>query len=140
MKKLIILSIAVTLLSLVVKAQNMPKQNLLLIHTIYLSLTPENMNVNVDSILKIYKQYIFDKNPYYLNTKIVKHWYGHDSREVLMISELKSWGDIEKADAKRTEIINELDKMPQMQKGGMMWFSLISPEHHSDEIYQVVAE
>jgi len=98
------------------------------------------MNVNVDSILKIYKQYIFDKNPYYLNTKIVKHWYGHDSREVLMISELKSWGDIEKADAKRTEIINELDKMPQMQKGGMMWFSLISPEHHSDEIYQVVAE
>lgn len=109
-----------------------------LVHTIYANATIENRSVNVDSLLMIYKKDILDPNPYYKNNKIVMHWYGHDSREILIISELNNWADVALAEAKQDDIIKHLPK--SMDKAGEQWFSVILPEHHSDEIYRVVAE
>ncbi|HLY72286.1 MAG TPA: hypothetical protein VKR53_21285 [Puia sp.] len=140
MKNIILFFATVFILSTNAKAQEQANRKYLQVHTIYLNITAENMNVNVDSLLQLYKKMLFDKNPFYLNTKIVRHWYGHDSREVLVMSELKSWDDIAKADAKRDELISQAQHMPNMEAAGKMWFSIISPEHHSDEIYYVVTE
>ena len=126
MKKLIPLAIVLFTLLANAKAQDASRK-VLQVHTIYLNMTQENANVNTDSLLRIYKRDVFDKNPYYLNTKIVRHWYGHDSREVLMISELKSWDDIEKADAKRTEIIGQLKKCQAWLKQGNIGSRLFLP-------------
>ena len=141
MKRLTILPILIVLSIMQGNAQTSTKQDkVMLVFTGYLNMTVENMDVNVDSLLRIYKEYFFDKNPYYLNTKIIRHWYGHDSREVTILTELRSWDDIAKADAKREEIESQVVKIPGLEKAGKQWFSVITPEHHSDEICRVVAE
>jgi hypothetical protein len=141
MKKLLLL-LSITFCFLITShaQQNENPRKVCMVFTGYLNMTAENMNVNVDSLLRLYKDLVYDKNPYYLNTRVIRHWYGNDSREVMIISELKSWDDIGKADAKNQEIIREMQKMPGMNKVGQQWFSIITPEHHSDDICYVVAE
>jgi hypothetical protein len=127
-------------MGLFAKAQEISKSKPLLIHTMYLNATLENRMLNIDSVLQIMKKNILEPNPYYISSKIVSHWYGHDSREVLILTELKSWDDITRAEIRQDEIIMQLKKDKNMQAAGNMWESLIFPEHHSDEIYRVVAE
>ncbi len=122
------------------KAQEMQNSKPLLVHTVYLNTTRETMTLNIDSILQIMKKYVLEPNQYYTSAKIAGHWYGHDSREVLIITECKSWDDVTKAEARQDEIITQLMKDKNTQPAGIMWESLIFPEHHSDEIYRVIAE
>ncbi|HTQ66468.1 MAG TPA: hypothetical protein VMI12_16865 [Puia sp.] len=117
--------------------QNMDAKPVL-VHTIYINVTTANRSLNIDSLLKIFKHYVLDANQYYTNNKIIKHWYGHDSREIIIICELKSWSDIEKAENRQDEILGHLPS--SLDEGGKMWSLFIFPEHHSDEIYRVVAE
>jgi hypothetical protein len=138
MKRTSLLTAIVFFAMFTAKAQNRPAEKPFLVHTIYLNSTLESRQVNVDSLLQIYKKYILDANPYITASKIVRHWYGHDSREVLVLTEYKSWDDVVKADAKQDAIEDSLPK--SLDEAGKQWFSVLFPEHHSDEIYQVVAE
>lgn len=79
-------------------------------------------------------------NPFYTNSKIVTHWWGHDSREVILISELNSWDDIPKAFDKQRELQMKFIKETGGKDFAKQWMALFMPEHHSDEIYRVVAE
>jgi hypothetical protein len=132
--------LALSVICMSLKAQEMQNSKPLLVHTVYLNTTHENRMMNVDSILQIMKKYVLEPNQYYTSTKIAGHWYGHDSREVLIITECKSWDDVTRAEARQDEIITQLMKDKNMQPAGIMWESLIFPEHHSDEIYRVIAE
>lgn len=144
MKTIRILSLVsyLVLLTLTINAQeNTPKPKPLIIQTMYLDGQESNQRVNVDSLLKIWKQRIMDPNPYFESTKIVTHWWGKDSREVVFIYVLKSWSDLEKSFEKRNEIIKEHKGWTdaEAKEFGKVWRSLFSG-HHSDEIYRVVAE
>ncbi|HEY4967937.1 MAG TPA: hypothetical protein VII28_16135 [Puia sp.] len=123
-----------------VKAQETGHTRPFLIHTMYLSSTDENKNINTDSVLKIFKKNILEPNQFYTSSKIVSHWYGQDSRQVLVITEYNNWDDIAKSEIRQNEIIEQMMKDKSMAAIGKMWESLIFPEHHSDEIYRVVAE
>ncbi len=138
MRKIILFSVTVFILLAHANAQETSQsRKVCLVFTGYLNVTAENMNTNIDSLIKIYKEYYYDKNPFFLNTRIIRHYYGHDSREVLIISELKDWDDIPKASAKGQELMS---KMPNGDKFWSLISKLITPEHHSDEIYYVVSE
>ena len=123
-----------------VKAQERGNSKPFLIHTMYLTTSNENRNINADSVLEIFKKQVLDPNQYYTNSKIVAHWYGQDSRQVLVITEYKNWDDVAKSEIRQNEIIGQLMKDKSMAAVGKMWESLVFPEHHSDEIYRVVAE
>lgn len=116
----------------------------LIIQTLHVHLTPDNRQVNLDSLLKIWKEKIMDPNPYFVSTRVVKHWWGHDSREILFIYELKSWDDISKAFEKRQELIKTHKGWASEAEAhafGKLWVSIfVDAGEHSDEIYQVVAE
>jgi hypothetical protein len=142
MKKIKMLSsgLILSIIFLSAKAQEMQNSKPLLVHTVYLNINTDNRMINIDSVLQIMKKYVLEPNQYYTSTKIAGHWYGHDSREVLIISECKSWDDVTKAEARQDEIISQLMKDKTRQPAGKMWQSLIFPEHHSDEIYRVIAE
>ena len=138
MKNVLLLAAVLFALSLHSGAQGTSKpKKVCMVFTGYLNLTAENMDMNVDSLIAVYKSYYYDKNPYFLNTRIIRHYYGHDSREVLIITELNSWDDIPKAEAKGEELMG---KMPGREQFWKMISALITPEHHSDEIYYVVSE
>ena len=138
MRKIISFSAIVFILFAHANAQGTPQTGkICMVFTGYLNVTADNMNTNIDSLIKIYKENFYDKNPFFLNTRIIRHYYGHDSREVLIISELKDWDDIPKATAKGQELMS---KMPNRDKFWSQISQLITPEHHSDEIYYVVSE
>ena len=142
MKLISILSASLILLFMVssVKAQESGHTKPLLIPTMYLSTTNENKNINSDSVLKIFKKNVLEPNQYYTNSKIVSHWYGQDSRQVLVITEYNSWDDVAKSEIRQNEIIEQIMKDKNMAAVGKMWETLVFPEHHSDEIFRVVAE
>jgi hypothetical protein len=142
MKSIRILSAGIFFMTLAFAGQSQSVTNSkpLLIHTLYLNINSESRNINTDSVMQIYRKHILEPNQFYTNVKIVSHWYGHDSREVLAILELKNWDDIPKAEARQDEIIAQLIKDKNMEGAGKMWELLTFPEHHSDEIYRVVAE
>ncbi len=125
-------------------AQEKPQSKPLIMQTMYLNATEANMKINIDSVLRIWKERIMDPNPYFISTKIIRHWWGHDSREIIFIFELKSWDDIEKSFNKRAEIIKEHKGWGTEEEAnafGKLWRSLfVAGSHHSDEIYQLVAE
>jgi hypothetical protein len=138
MRKIILFSAIVFILFAHANAQGTSQPGkICMVFTGYLNFTADNMNTNIDSLIKIYKENFYDKNPFFLNTRIIRHYYGHDSREVLIISELKDWDDIPKASAKGQELMS---KMPNRDKFWSQISQLITPEHHSDEIYYVVSE
>ena len=139
-KKMLSAFLLLSTMVLFAKAQAITNSKPLLIHTMYLNTTQENRMMNIDSVLQIMKKYVLEPNQYYISPRIVSHWYGHDSREVLILTELKSWDDITKAEVRQDEIIMQLMKDKNMQAVGKMWEALIFPEHHADEIYRVVAE
>lgn len=125
-------------------AQSKEKPKPLVIQTMHVNLNENTMRVNMDSLLKIWKERIMDPNPYFVSTKILKHWWGNDSRDVVFMYELKSWDDIMSAFEKRNEIINAHKGWAtdaDAKAFGKLWFSVfMNNPQHSDEIYQIVEE
>lgn len=114
----------------------------LIVQTNYLQVSDENRSINLDSLLKIWKKRVVDANPYFTNTKILMHWWGHDSRQLIYMYELNSWDDIEKAFDKREELMRTMIK--DGDENTKEFLKLIRAcfkgSHHSDEIYRVVGE
>lgn len=139
MKTIKIFSIAVLLCTAVsvLHAQSNRVDKPLIVHTMYLNAAAGNRNINVDSLLTAYKQKVIDGNSYFTSAKLVRHWWGNDSRQVLFIYELKSWDDIEKAFNMQHEMEQQFFTSNN-GAAGKLWTSLFLPEHHSDEIYRVV--
>lgn len=113
-----------------------------IVQTNYLQITEANRDLNLDSLLKIYKERLMDANPYFTSSKIVLHWWGHDSRQLIIIHELKSWDDIEKAFDKRNELMRTMikDGDENTKKFMKVMRAVFEGSHHSDEIYRVVGE
>lgn len=139
MKTIKVLSVALLLCAGIsnIQAQDNRVSKPYIVHAMYLNVTADNRNVNVDSLLSIYKQKVIDANSYFTSVKLVRHWWGNDSRQVLFIYELKSWNDIEAAFNKQRELERQLFNSADGAMG-ILWASLFLPEHHSDEIYRII--
>lgn len=114
-----------------------------IIQTLYLNIDKDTPRENLDSLLKIWKERVMDVNPYFVSTKILRHFWGHDSREVLFMFELKSWDDIPKAFDRRDQILKAHEgwaSEEDLKKFGEMWRNAFRGGHHADEIYSVVSE
>lgn len=137
-KKMLFIAIAFVAFSFNANAQDKtPEPKPFVMHTMYLGRTVETFRINVDSLLKVFKENILDKDPYFLSSKIAMHWWGHDSREVVQMCELKSFSDMEAAFQKQNNLLR--DYVKSHEEFGKLWLAaFFQPEHHSDEIYRVV--
>jgi hypothetical protein len=107
------------------------------VHTMYLNRSAETIHIKLDSLLKVYKENVMDKNPYFADSKIVMHWWGHDSREVIQMCELKNMNELEAAFDQQNSLF--MGYVKTHKKFADQWLSVfLRPEHHSDEIYRVV--
>lgn len=138
-KKMLFTAIAFVALSFTASAQNNRDNKIYVVHTMYVNRTGETLKINVDSLLKIFKETAMDANPYFNSSKIVTHMWGHDSREVIMTYELKSMNDLDAAFEKQNSLF--MGYIKTHKDFGNQWLNIfLNPEHHSDEIYRVVAE
>jgi len=113
-----------------------------IIQTLYINQKMDMSEASMDSLLNLYKTKIVNLNPYYVSSKILRHWWGHDSRQVIFVFELKSWDDITKASEKTQEIMKA---HVGWTDEGMKSFikkmeEMFGDSFHSDEIYRIIGD
>jgi hypothetical protein len=100
---------------------------------------PENASMaEFDSLTHEYDVKVWDKNPFVVSHKTVRHWWGHDNRDVIDITEVKSWEDIPKAMAKNVELFRAAWSTKEARASFNKAYSKYFTGKHSDEIYQAV--
>jgi len=100
------------------------------------SVSPESgSNAERDSLAAIWVENTVNKNEFILNQTLMTHMYGSNSSDFLVITEYKNFADIEKAQNRNFELIEEF--MPDNEKRAAFWKAFTSyVGSHSDEIYQ----
>ena len=100
------------------------------------SLNPEDgSNAEFDSLRAIWTENAINKNEFIVNEIRMTHLYGSNSSDYVVITEHKSFADIEKAANRNDELFREF--MPD-DKEREEYFDAIFKYfgNHSDEIYQ----
>ena len=92
-------------------------------------------NAERDSLAAIWVENTVNKNEFILNQTLMTHMYGSNSSDFLVITEYKNFADIEKAQNRNFELIEEF--MPD-DEARAEYFSAVFKYfgNHSDEIYQ----
>ena len=106
MKFLSSLSIAITIfmaLNIEVQAQQVPG-NAVIIQNLEAALPENGSMAEFDSLITLYNTKVWDKNPYVISHKTIRHWWGNNNRDVIEITEIKTWEDIPKAMQKNNEL------------------------------------
>jgi hypothetical protein len=100
------------------------------------SLDPEGgSNAERDSLGAIRIENVVNKNEFILNQSVMTHMYGSNSSDFVVITEYKSFADIEKATKRNGELFREF--MPDSEKRAEFWKAFGAYfGKHSDEIYQ----
>lgn len=100
---------------------------------------PENGTMaEFDSLTHLYNTKVWNKNPYVISHKTVRHWWGNDNRDVIEITEVKTWEDIPKAMAKNEELFMEAWSTKEARDAFNKAYDKYFTGKHSDEIYQEV--
>lgn len=100
---------------------------------------PENGSMaEFDSLTYLFNTKVWDKNPYVISHKTVRHWWGNNNRDVIEITEVKTWEDIPKAMEKNNELFMEAWSTKEARDAFNKALDKYFTGKHSDEIYQVV--
>ena len=98
---------------------------------------PENgSTAEFDSLTHQFQIKVWDKNPLVISHKTVRHWWGHDNREVIDITEVKTWEDIPKAMQKNDELFMAAWPTKEARASFNKAYDKYFTGKHSDEIYQ----
>ena len=98
---------------------------------------PENGSMaEFDSLTHQFQTKVWDKNPFVISHKTVRHWWGNDNRDVIEITEVKTWEDIPKAMAKNDELFMSAWSTKEARESFNKAFDKYFTGKHSDEIYQ----
>ena len=91
-----------------------------------------------DSLTHQFQTKVWDKNPLVISHKTVRHWWGHDNRDVIEITVIKTWEDIPKAMQKNNELFMEAWATEEARESFDKAYNKYFTGKHSDEIYQEV--
>lgn len=91
-----------------------------------------------DSLTHQFQTKVWDKNPLVISHKTVRHWWGHDNRDVIEITVIKTWEDIPKAMEKNNELFMEAWSTKEERDSFDKAYNKYFTGKHSDEIYQEV--
>jgi hypothetical protein len=104
--------------------------------TTWEAINPEGgSNAERDSLMAIWTENAINKNEFIVNQIIMTHLYGANSSDYVIITEYKSFADLEKAANRNVELFREF--MPDDKERGEYSKAIFSYfGNHSDEIYQ----
>jgi hypothetical protein len=92
-----------------------------------------------DSLLKVYSEQVTKKNPLVLSQKVMRHFWGHNSHDYVVMSEYKDLASIEAAE----KMDNELFEKHWATQEARREFNRLLGKYfagHSDEIYTAVPD
>ncbi|MFA8435539.1 MAG: hypothetical protein ACEPOZ_13555 [Marinifilaceae bacterium] len=134
--RLLVMVIAILTFSFPKPTQAQVSEGNFFIVTTWKTVMPQDGNAaERDSLLMEWIVDVLRKNDKIISEKSLRHFYGSDLRDWVIITEYKSWADIE-ASWKKSEELMKL-KWPDEKERGMYFKKLMKyfPEH-SDEIYR----
>ena len=89
-----------------------------------------------DSLNTLYMNNVINKNEYIISQRALRHMWGHNSLDLVYITEYKSFDDIEKGQDRTTELFRETwTTSEERQVFNSAIFNYFG-DRHSDEIYQ----
>jgi hypothetical protein len=91
-----------------------------------------------DSLNTLYMENVINKNEYIVSQRALRHMWGHNSEDLVYITEYKSFTDIEKGQARNTELFRETWATSEERQAYNNAVNKYFGNHHSDEIYQEV--
>jgi hypothetical protein len=98
---------------------------------------PENGSMaEFDSLTQQFQTKVWDKNPLVISHKTIRHWWGNNNRDVIDITEVKTWEDIPKAMQKNDELFMAAWSTKEARESFNKAYDKYFTGKHSDEIYQ----
>jgi len=99
----------------------------------------DGSNRELDSLAAMYVDKTFGAdNQYVVSCKLVRHWWGHNSRDYVQITEVKSWDDILKANERSNELFEKAWSTKESRDAFNKAYNKYFTGKHSDEIYSEV--
>lgn len=121
-----------------VHAQQMAQGNVVIMTNHERAFPETGSMAEFDSLTTLYNTNVWDKNTLIINHKTVRHWWGHDNRDVIEITTVKNWEDIPNAMNKNNELFMAAWPTKEARDKFNKAYDKYFTGKHSDEIYQEV--
>ncbi len=108
------------------------------VSTFEFSLPDEGSAAEFDSLNTLYMNNVINKNEYIISQRALRHLWGHNSLDLVYITEYNSFADIEKGLDRNTELFREAWATSEERQAYNAAVNKYFGNHHSDEIYQEV--
>jgi hypothetical protein len=108
------------------------------ITTVEMAMPEDGSIAEFDSLNQLYTDKVIKKNDLIQNFKMLRHWWGHNNRDMLMIYDVKSWNDILAANQKNNELFEQAWTTEESRDAFNKAFNKYFTGKHSDEIYSLV--
>jgi hypothetical protein len=98
---------------------------------------PDEVSVpEFDSLNYLYTKNVYDKNEFIISYKTLRHWWGNNSNDFIVIYEVSEWDDVIKASNRSNELFEEhwdtLEKRKAFNQAYYKYFTVKRP----DEVYR----
>ncbi len=115
------------------------QQNNVVVMTNFERAFPDNGTASeLDSLAQIMMDNSYKNNPHVISYGVVRHFWGHDSRDFIQMITVKSFEDINKAEAEgNTEFMKAMPNKADREAFGKAYSKYFTGKH-SDEIYSQV--
>jgi predicted proteasome-type protease len=120
-----------------VRAQNITG-NAVIIHNLEAAFPENGSMAEFDSLTYQFQTKVWDKNPYVISHKTIRHWWGNNNRDIIEITEVRTWEDIPKAMQKNNELFMEAWSTKEAREKFNKAYNKYFTGKHSDEIYREV--
>ena len=112
--------------------------NVIVVNNAELSFSGDGSVSAFDSLTVEYNKWCMDNNEFVISYKVIRHWWGNNNRDFITITEVKSWEDVLKFNARSVELFEEHWDTPESRKAFNDAYNSYFTGEHSDEIYQEV--
>jgi len=89
-----------------------------------------------DSLNTLRMENVVGKNEFIISQRVLRHMWGHNSLDMVYITEYKTFGDIEKGQDRNAELFRETWTTPEERQAYNRAINKYFGDRHSDEIYQ----
>lgn len=139
MKKFYLLSLALIAMALSSSlsgyAQDKPQKHFYTVTTWKFTIPEDGSNAELDSLMKVWHDMVVVKNEKVVSEKVLRHYWGHDMRDWVFVTEYASWADIEAAGDMQGKLVEAAWPDKADRKKFFKAFNKYAVTH-SDEIYQ----
>lgn len=112
--------------------------NVIIVQRLESAFSTDGSVAEFDSLTNLFNTKVWNKNPLVISHKTIRHWWGHDNRDIIEIAEVASWEDVVKVFEKNIELFNAAWSTQEARDAFNDAYDKYFTGQHSDEIYREI--